>query len=184
MTDDASEAVEPGSETRRWFQERVETNLRLFYYVASQVLDRSDDVEDAVQDGIVKALTHLRGLRNRDLLVPWIARIVKHTALDSRRRLRRSASALEEVGSIAHRPGEVGPENALQSVEAAFAIKSGLSRLPERYQLVLVLRFMEGLSPSEIAERMGIQSGNARVLLYRALEALRQQPQLGSHYDG
>jgi len=44
-----------------------------------------------------------------------------------------------------------------------------MRRLPDRYRRVLELRFLERLSVADTARTMGISSGNARVLQYRAL---------------
>jgi RNA polymerase sigma-70 factor, ECF subfamily len=51
-------------------------------------------------------------------------------------------------------------------------------RLPEHYRRVLELRFLERLTVAETARAMGISSGNARVLQYRALRraALLEDP--------
>ena len=56
-----------------------------------------------------------------------------------------------------------------------------LRRLPDHYRRVLELRFLERKSVAETAARMGITSGNARVLQYRAL---RRAALLGEPTDG
>ena len=56
-----------------------------------------------------------------------------------------------------------------------------LRRLPDQYRRVLELRFLERRSVAETALAMGITSGNARVLQYRAL---RRAALLGEPVDG
>ena len=46
-----------------------------------------------------------------------------------------------------------------------------LGQLPEAYRTVLELRFLRGFSATEMAREMGISSGGARMLQFRALRA-------------
>jgi RNA polymerase sigma-70 factor (ECF subfamily) len=49
-----------------------------------------------------------------------------------------------------------------------------LSRLPEPYRQVIVLRNLQGLPHEEIARRLGRSAGAVRMLWVRALAQLRQ----------
>ena len=51
-----------------------------------------------------------------------------------------------------------------------------LSTLPEREQSIVYLRFFEGLTQSEIAERVGISQMHVSRLLSKSLEMLREHP--------
>ena len=52
-------------------------------------------------------------------------------------------------------------------------IRSAISELKEHHQQVLVLKFLSGFTNKEVAEMMGRNVGNIRILQYRALKALR-----------
>ena len=62
--------------------------------------------------------------------------------------------------------------------ELSSALAECLSRLPGPCREVLVLRHLEGLSFSEVADRMARPPGAVRVLWLRRLERLRQQPMI------
>jgi RNA polymerase sigma-70 factor (ECF subfamily) len=47
--------------------------------------------------------------------------------------------------------------------------------LPEAYREPLLLRLVEGMSGSEIAERTGLTHGSVRVNLHRGMTLLRQK---------
>lgn len=47
-----------------------------------------------------------------------------------------------------------------------------ISRLPERQQMIVKMRYFENRSGEEIAQRLGITPGNVRVLLSRAIDKL------------
>src|SRR5919199_3714321 len=66
------------------------------YRVAHRLLGHEADALDAVQEGFVKALTHLRGFRGRSSFKTWLLRVVANAALDlGRQRGRRRALSLD-----------------------------------------------------------------------------------------
>jgi len=65
-------------------------------------------------------------------------------------------------------------EKAFLSSEAD-QIKAVLSKLGEEQQEVIIWRYLEGLSNKEIAKILDKPEGTVRVIVHRALEALRQE---------
>jgi len=49
-----------------------------------------------------------------------------------------------------------------------------LDKLKSEYKEILILRYVDDFSIAEIADILGKRKGNVRVLIYRALEALRE----------
>jgi RNA polymerase sigma-B factor len=76
----------------------------------------------------------------------------------------------ESPTSPAQRLGEEDEE--LLAVDNRVAVSAMLSVLPEREQNIVYLRFFEGLTQSEIAERVGISQMHVSRLLSRSLEKL------------
>lgn len=68
--------------------------------------------------------------------------------------------------------GEIDPE--LARAERRAALGPLLSALPEREQVMLYLRFYEGMTQSEIAKRLGISQMHVSRLLSRSLQQLRE----------
>lgn len=67
---------------------------------------------------------------------------------------------------------------AFSDAEHRASLSPHLARLPERDRQILILRFVEGLTQSEIADRVGISQMHVSRLLSRSLTALR------SSYNG
>src|SRR5579871_2839290 len=66
------------------------------YRVAYRLLGNEADALDAVQEGFVKALTHLAGFQGRSSFKTWLLRVVSNAALDlGRSRGRREAGRLD-----------------------------------------------------------------------------------------
>jgi RNA polymerase sigma-B factor len=66
-----------------------------------------------------------------------------------------------------------GPDASLDTVEDRELLAPALARLAPREQLILQLRFAEGLTQSEIAARVGISQMHVSRLLVASLERLR-----------
>jgi len=123
---------------------------------------------------------------------PSAADVAAHTGLD----IEEVLEAMEAAS--ARRPysldATVGPDEdaaflvdtlgdvdlSYETVEYGEAIASTLALLPERERVILNLRFVEDLTQSEIAKRVGISQMHVSRLLRRALDAVRAQvPQEG-----
>jgi RNA polymerase sigma-B factor len=69
----------------------------------------------------------------------------------------------------------VGLEDpGFEQAEARATLDAGLADLPARERVILHLRFEEGLTQSQIAERVGVSQMHVSRLIRRALESLRE----------
>ena len=91
------------------------------------------------------------------------------------------AGGLYNLGSIDAHPDQEGqPASArigandpeLDSLDERFAVQQMLQSLPDREQQIVYLRFYEGLTQSEIAERVGISQMHVSRLLMKSLELM------------
>jgi RNA polymerase sigma-70 factor (ECF subfamily) len=110
---------------------------------------------------------------------PWLYRAAAHTALNvvrgSKRRARREeAGAIEDerLGTLQH--SEPDPSYLVELAEDMRELRVAMSRLSPKYATVLALRY-SGLSYAEVAESLGVRTGQIGTLLRRAEEALRKE---------
>jgi RNA polymerase sigma-B factor len=78
----------------------------------------------------------------------------------------------DEGQSIAETLGE--KDRRFELVEGRASIGPALRMLPERERIILHLRFVEDLTQSEIAERIGVSQMHVSRLIRRALEQVRE----------
>jgi RNA polymerase sigma-70 factor, ECF subfamily len=147
------------------------------------------DPSDVVQEALLDASRLLpEYLRERPLpFYPWLRRLAwKRLVKLQQRHLRaqkRSVSreeqqmvmlpeesALELAGRLVA-PG-TSPSNHLVREELRSRVQAALTRLPEPYREVLVLRFLEELSTNEMAAVLGITVAAAKTRQTRALDRL------------
>jgi RNA polymerase sigma-70 factor (ECF subfamily) len=148
------------------------------YRVAFRLLGNEADALDAVQDGFVKALTHLPGFQGRSSFKTWLLRVVSNAALDlGRSRGRHEARSLEAVRHRELGAGQIAraepADRALHQADARRLIDAALRELPDSQRQTFVLHADAGLSYREVAEAMEISVGTVMSRLFYARQKLR-----------
>jgi RNA polymerase sigma factor (sigma-70 family) len=154
------------------FDEVVLPHLNAAYRLARGRLRHEQDAEDVVQEALLRAFRYFGTFTGGNGRA-WFLRIVRNTSCGWRDR---SSQATTELFDEAHhstgRRG-VDPEALLLHTDDVTLIERAMSRLPDRFREVLVLRELEGLSYRELAGVMGMPIGTVMSTLSRARHAFR-----------
>jgi RNA polymerase sigma-70 factor, ECF subfamily len=137
----------------------------VYGYVCSIVRDEFE-AEDVTQQIFAKLMTALGRYEPR--VVPfsaWILRVAHNTAIDHVRA--RRPLPLEEV-----HPSDATGDDGAGSRERFADLRLALDALPAEQRDVIVLRFLVGLTPREIAERMGRSEDAVHGLQHRGRRRL------------
>jgi RNA polymerase sigma-70 factor (ECF subfamily) len=126
---------------------------------------------DITQDVFMKLLVRLPQFRRQSAFSTWLYRIAVNTALDHRRRWRRTA-ALDELPA---EPVSAAVENGYARAERRSRIRAALLTLPAKLRAPIVLRHVEGLSYDEIAAAIGVSAGTVASRLSRAHARLARE---------
>lgn len=165
------------------FTEVVERRLSAFQRQALRRMGNVADAEDAVQDALLSAYTHLDQFRGRAQMATWVTTIVINSArMKLRRRPRQLHIPLEKQegdrGHLAlsetlsdHRPN---PEEICRKEEFGERIAQCSERLSPRLQRAFKLCAVDGLSIREAAKLMEVSHSTAKARLARARAHLRQ----------
>jgi RNA polymerase sigma-70 factor (ECF subfamily) len=148
------------------------------YRVAFRLLGNEADALDAVQEGFVKALTHLSGFQGRSSFKTWLLRVVSNAALDvGRQRGRRETVSLDGPGlAPAHAQQILIADEAGRGLERADLrqmLDKALATLSWVQRQTFVLYADAGLSYREVAETMNTSIGTVMSRLYYARQKLR-----------
>jgi RNA polymerase sigma-70 factor, ECF subfamily len=140
----------------------------IFRYISYRV--ESDMVaEDLTAEVFLRMVQGLP--RYQDTGAPfgaWLYSIAATQVADHHRGKRRVAEPLSD--SQASDDTDPFGKTAKQQEQAQ--LRQALATLPEDYQTLLILRFMQGLPHTEVAATMGKSDANIRVMQHRALKAL------------
>jgi RNA polymerase sigma-70 factor, ECF subfamily len=133
-------------------------------YVNS-IVQNSYDAEDITQNVFGKLMTAIQRYEPREVpFAAWILRVARNAALDHLRARRQIP--VEEV-----RTDDGGHEQV--GFERSQCLRAALLNLPPEQREVLVLRHLAGLSPGEIARRLGKTEGSVHGLHHRGRAALQ-----------
>ena len=124
--------------------------------------------EDVAQSTWVRALE--KPPRNSSNLRAWLAKIARRLALQTMRAERRRRA---HEGEALPLPDERSAGGQASRVELLKAVTEAVVGLPEPYRTTVLLRYYDGLSTEEIAERLGVARTTVRSRLTRAAEKLR-----------
>ena len=145
------------------FLELMEKNSLAMYKVARGILDNDEDAADAIQDTILTCFEKIHTLKNPEYFKTWMIRILINKCKDILRSGRRMI-CVEEL-----------PEQAAKDTveaEANLEWKEALWGLDEKYRLIVVLFYAEGLRTAEIGKLLQLPDSTVRTRLARGREQL------------
>lgn len=144
----------------------IVSNQEQFYRIAYSYMRCREDALDVVQNAICKALEHRNTLRNPGAVKSWFYRILVNEALSMLRTAKRETPLEEQMMEKM-----IYVEPAYEQDQQAYAL---VTRLPEPQRTVIILRYYEEMTLSEIAEITGANLNTVKSRLYSALEKLNR----------
>jgi RNA polymerase sigma-70 factor (ECF subfamily) len=143
------------------------------------------DVAQEVHARIWQEFVEFKGQSVPELRA-WIDKILQHHITDCRRHhgagkrdAGREVGGSDPFSDLAGQ-GTTPSQGAMRNEQQA-RLDEALEQLPENQREVFRLRFCEGLSFEEVAHRVGVTASNARVLMVRAMDRLRNE--LGESHE-
>jgi RNA polymerase sigma-70 factor (ECF subfamily) len=175
------------------FYELIRPYERRVYAAAFAILRNEADADDAAQEAVLKAFTHIRQFRAEARFSTWLIQITVNEA-----RMRRRKEHADLMEPIVNGKGEEGnytprdfadwreiPSEALERKEVREKLAEALTSLGQIYREVFVLRDMQQLSIEETAQALGISTALVKTRLLRARLMLRDllAPGLGGAWS-
>jgi len=176
------------------FYQLVKPYERRIYAAALAVLRNEAEAEDAAQEAMLKALTHIRQFRAEARFSTWLTQITVNEALMRRRKAH--SEIMEPIGERQEEDGTYTPRDfadwreipseVLERKEIRQKLASAVAGLAAKYREVFMLRDVQHLSIEETAETLGITQASVKTRLLRARLMLRDMlaPGLGGSWFG
>ena len=137
-------------------------NYDRYYRLAYSYTHNEQDAGDIVQNGAYKAIRNAPALKSPEYCATWLYRIMLNEIFDFHRK-RRDSAPLNEMP--AERP-EFDREDILD-------LRAAIDALPHEEKAIVLLRFFEDCTLSEIADIMELNLNTVKSRLYRCLEKLK-----------
>lgn len=152
------------------FDDIVKAYMRQVFQVAYRVVGHREDAEDLVQDCFLAAYQYLDSYDVDRPFGPWITRIVLNRGANLRRsRARRATEPETDVVS----PAPSALDEATRA-EARAKLVEVMATLNERQRMIVTMFDVDGMTSSEIGERLELAPGTVRWHLHEARRVLRQ----------
>ena len=137
----------------------------IYGYVRSIVRDEHE-AEDITQHVFAKLMTAVTKYDDRGLpFFAWLLRLARNVAIDHLR-----ANRLTPTEEVLDPAASSGVD--LDRIET---VRAALAAIPEEQREVVVLRHVVGLSPAEIADRMGRTESSVHGLHHRGRRTLQRE---------
>lgn len=148
---------------------------RLLAIARSIVGGRGDVAEDVLQDSFVRVWRWAhRYDPDKGTAYCWLVRIVRNRALTAREALHRREDGHDEVEDDRLASAHLDPADQAIRSEDARRVNACLAGLPANHRRALTLAYFEGLTHSELAQRLDVQLGTAKSWVRRGLAQMNR----------
>lgn len=176
-----SDAAEPGEDARlmslvvRGDRDALaalyDRHAPVMLALGTRILVDRNLAEDVVHDVFLEAWHHAREFdAGRGTVRAWLVTRMRSRSLDRRGKVQRTARVAESAA-------RESPPAASEGIAGADRdrVRQGVAGLPEELSTIVDFAYFEGLSASEIADRLGLPIGTVKSRLARAIATLRAQ---------
>jgi RNA polymerase sigma-70 factor, ECF subfamily len=128
------------------------------------------EAEEAVQEALVRAWTRRHACRSAEAPLGWMLQITRN---ESRRLLARRARRVLATDSDPAPRASEREDDEFASAMTRLAVEEAFALLGDGDKRVLRLRYADDLTQADVARRLGVPEGTAKVRLHRARGRLR-----------
>lgn len=138
------------------FTELMQSQMQNLYKTARAMLRNDEDAADAISDTILACWEKIGQVREVQFFKTWMTKILINKCNDILRQYRKDDATKEVSDNVYY-------SERYENIEWLETLKS----LDEKYRLVMVLYYVDGLSTAEISEILKIPGATVRTRLAR-----------------
>ena len=150
---------------------------RMVYSLILRIVRNSGAAEDLVQETFLRVWNRIQAFdQERGALGPWVLTVARNRAIDYLRSTDGKMSAgVLELDRLEHPAQFCDFEDRALSLDRARRLKDAFEKLTPNQKTVVELAYYEGLSQTEMAERLQQPLGTVKTWIRSALKVLREQ---------
>jgi len=166
------------------FEQIVQQESPRLFRMIMRIVQDEDEARSVMQETYLQAYKRLATFRRESKFSTWLYAIGLNLARASLRKSKRFDTLEEDAidrlqpnfsnGMFSESVEAWNPQKMAELSERKHLVHKAIDQLPADYRTVLMLRDIEELSTSEVAQVLDISEGAVRVRLHRARQALRK----------
>jgi RNA polymerase sigma-70 factor, ECF subfamily len=164
------------------FAELVELYKDKVFQICFRMLGNRHEAEDIAQEAFIRAYVNIETFNQKRKFSTWLFRIATNLCIDRIRKkkpdyyLDADVAGTDGLTMYSQVAADVQmPEDEVENMELQETIQKEISKLPEKYRSVIVLKYIEELPLQEISEILDMPLGTVKTRVHRGREALRKQ---------
>jgi RNA polymerase sigma factor (sigma-70 family) len=175
----AGNGSDANQDKARRFRDAALPHLDDVYTLARYLLHNTADADDAVQECYLRALRYFDTFRGTEIK-PWLFAILRNVCRGEFARRSHATLAMEDTTDDTEdavplwQEEQASPETEMLHQRDTEAIRRLVAELPDPFREAIVLREVNDLSYSEIADVVGVPIGTVMSRLARARSMLRK----------
>ncbi|MGE5778043.1 MAG: sigma-70 family RNA polymerase sigma factor [Hyphomicrobiales bacterium] len=175
----AGNGSDANQDKARRFRDAALPHLDDVYTLARYLLHNTADADDAVQECYLRALRYFDTFRGTEIK-PWLFAILRNVCRGEFARRSHATLAMDDTTDDTEdavplwREEQASPETEMLHQRDTEAIRRLVAELPDPFREAIVLREVNELSYSEIADVVGVPIGTVMSRLARARSMLRK----------
>lgn len=147
----------------------------LVFSLAMRMLKARSDAEDLLQEVFVQVWRQAGNYSaERGSPEAWIVNIARSRAIDKIRSIRRMQKSFVLTDDPARVESSENVESSAAESETRLTMNSALANLPDTQRTVLELAYFDGLTQSEIADRLAEPLGTVKTRMRSGIQKLRE----------
>ncbi|MBD2715790.1 MULTISPECIES: RNA polymerase sigma factor [Hymenobacter] len=171
-------AVENSDE--KAYAELMQIYKKPVYHVVLKMVRNPDDAEDLTIEAFAKAFRNLHKFNPEFAFSTWLFRIATNNCIDFIRKNKIKTMSIDSAIKIDNgdeitidfRDQNLNPQETTIKNQKIEIMQHVVSRLPDKYQRLVTLRYFDELSYEEIAQELKAPLGTVKAQLHRARELL------------
>jgi RNA polymerase sigma-70 factor, ECF subfamily len=168
---------------KKAMEEWLQDHQAHVYRFGLQMCRDPDDASEVLQETLLAAARSLPNFRGESSITTWLYSIARSFCLKKRRTSKFAPTEqhsldtdpLPEIANLSD--ATHSPEDQLAEKQREHVVQQAIAALKPSYREVLVLRDIEGLTASEVAEVVGIPVQSVKSRLHRARNQIRNAVQ-------
>jgi RNA polymerase sigma-70 factor (ECF subfamily) len=150
---------------------------RMLYALIYRMVRNEGAAEDLVQETFLRIWNRIQAFdQDKGALGPWVLTVARNRAIDYIRSVDgRMAQSAFEIEKLEHPAIFQDFERDILNMDRVKLLRGAFDKLTPNQRVVIELAYYEGLSQTEMAERMKQPLGTVKTWVRTALKALREQ---------